>query len=181
MTPARLLLRRFRRNKEGVTAIEFGMIAVPFFGLLFAIIETAFSFFANQALESALADATRQVFTGQAQGNAAITTADQFRDQVLCNSQNSLLPAFIDCSQVKIDVRTVQNFNAANMGKPVVNGVYDTSGFGYNPGVAGSIVIVRAVYPLPVFVSILGTPGTVDFNGRKRIIMATATFRNEPF
>lgn len=175
------LLRRFRNNRKGATSVEFALVSVPFFGTLFAIIETAFSFFAAQTLETALSDATRKIFTGQVQGNAAITTADQFRDTVMCDPANRLLPVFIDCTQVKVDVRTVTSFNLASLTKPVVNGVYDTSDFKYDPGAAGSIVVARAVYPQPIYVSLLGTAGTIDLSGRKRILLASATFRNEPF
>lgn len=175
------LFRRFAQNRKGATSVEFALVSVPFFGTLFAIIETAFSFFAAQTLETALADATRKILTGQIQGSASITTPDQFRDEVMCNASNRLLPVFIDCSQVKVDVRTVTTFNLADLSKPVNGGVYDTSGFKYDPGAAGSIVVARAVYPQPIYVSLLGTAGTIDLNGRKRILLATATFRNEPF
>ena len=175
------LLRRFRKNREGVTSDEFAMVSVPFFGTLFAVLETAFAFFAGQALETALSDSARKILTGQVQGNGAITNAEQFRDQIMCNGANSLLPTFIDCSQVKIDVRSIASFQDADMSKPVAGGVLDTSNFGYNPGAPGDIIIVRAVYPMPVYVSLLGTEGTIDLNGRKRILMATAVFRNEPF
>ena len=42
----RRLLRRFRGDRSGATAVEFAMVSVPFFGLLFAIFETAFVFLA---------------------------------------------------------------------------------------------------------------------------------------
>lgn len=171
------LIRRFRADRHGVTSVEFAMVAVPFFGTLFAVLETAFAFFASQTLETALSDSARLILTGQAQGNAAITSAVQFRDQVMCNGANTLLPTFVDCSQVKIDVRTVNSFSAADLAKPD----YASMAMSYDPGAPGSIVIVRAVYPLPVYVSLLGTQGTVDISGRKRILFATATFRNEPF
>ncbi len=171
------LIRRFRADRDGVTSVEFAMVSVPFFGTLFAVLETAFAFFASQTLETALADSARQILTGQAQGNAAITSATQFRDQVMCNGSNTMLPSFIDCSQVKVDIRTVTSFSAADLARPD----YQTMTMQYDPGAAGSIVVVRAVYPLPVYVSLLGTQGTVDINGRRRILFATATFRNEPF
>lgn len=174
-------IRRFRRNRSGATSVEFAMVSVPFFGMLFAILETAFAFFANQTLETALADATRKIVTGQVQGNAAITTAAQFRDQLMCDPVNRLLPVFIDCAQVQVDVRTVTSFGAAFLTKPVINGQLVTTDFKYDPGATGSIVVARAIYPQPVYVSLLGTAGTIDLNGRKRILMATAAFRNEPF
>ena len=64
-TPARPrgLLRRFRRDQRGVTAVEFGMVATPFFALLFAIIETALVFWTTQVLETAVTNASRRVYT----------------------------------------------------------------------------------------------------------------------
>ena len=45
-------MRRFRRNRRGSAAVEFALIATPFFALLFAIIETSIVFFAGQVLET---------------------------------------------------------------------------------------------------------------------------------
>src|SRR5580704_3620597 len=61
------LMRRFQRNRRGSAAIEFMLIAPLFFGLLFAIIETAIMFFASQVLETITQEAARMVMTGQAQ------------------------------------------------------------------------------------------------------------------
>ena len=41
------IFRRFVRNERGVTAIEFGFLATPFFMLFMAIIETSLMFFAR--------------------------------------------------------------------------------------------------------------------------------------
>src|SRR5689334_23295754 len=60
-------LRRFRRDRNGQVAIQFAMIAMPFFMMMFAIIETALIFFANQALETATQDTARLIMTGQVQ------------------------------------------------------------------------------------------------------------------
>src|SRR4051812_47106857 len=38
------ILCRFRKNQSGATAVELGLIALPFFALLFAILETALGF-----------------------------------------------------------------------------------------------------------------------------------------
>ena len=59
--------RRFVRANDGVTAVEFAIVATPFFALMFAIFETAFVFLGQQTLETAVANAARQVRTGQAQ------------------------------------------------------------------------------------------------------------------
>ena len=47
-------IRDFGGNRKGNAAIQFAMIAVPFFMMLFAIIETGLVFFAQQTLETAV-------------------------------------------------------------------------------------------------------------------------------
>ena len=47
-------LRRFRRAEKGATAVEFAMVAAPFFFLLFAMIEIAAVFFTSTVLENAV-------------------------------------------------------------------------------------------------------------------------------
>jgi Flp pilus assembly protein TadG len=56
----RLLGRRIRRDESGATAIEFGLVALPFFALMFAILETALLFLASQTLETASRTTTRR-------------------------------------------------------------------------------------------------------------------------
>src|ERR1700704_1188384 len=73
-------LRRFRQCEDGATAVEFAMVATPFLALTFAIMETAFVFFAGQALETATADSSRLILTGQAQTQGY--TQAQFKDAV---------------------------------------------------------------------------------------------------
>ncbi len=41
---------------NGAAAVEFALVAVPFLALTFAMMETAFVFFAGQTLEAAAAD-----------------------------------------------------------------------------------------------------------------------------
>jgi len=43
-------LYRFGREKKGVAAVEFAIIAIPFFLLLYAVIDTGLVFFATSTL-----------------------------------------------------------------------------------------------------------------------------------
>jgi Flp pilus assembly protein TadG len=52
LAATRNALRRFHRNRRGVAAVEFALVAPLFFGLLFAIIEIGLMFFASQVLET---------------------------------------------------------------------------------------------------------------------------------
>ena len=58
--------RRFVRHQDASAAVEFGLVAAPFFAMVFAIMETAFVFFAGQSLEYAAAQSGRLIMTGQA-------------------------------------------------------------------------------------------------------------------
>ena len=177
MARLRASLHAFGGDRRGAYAIEFGFVAVPFFALLFAILETAFAFWAGQILDATMQDAARQVLTGQAQTNVAITDIASFKSNFVCPK----LPGFIVCADVAIDVRSATSFAALPPFTPDGSGIYDTSGFGYQKTNAGDIVVVRAVYAMPVYTSFLGSPGTVDLNGRKRMLVSVSTFRNEPF
>ncbi|MGE3150939.1 MAG: TadE/TadG family type IV pilus assembly protein [Pseudorhodoplanes sp.] len=168
------LIRRFLRRKDGAAAVEFAMVAAPFLALVFAILETAIVFFAGQTLETAAADSARLILTGQAQKTGMSQT--QFKDEV-CKRIYGLF----DCaSGIQVDVRTYSAFSSINSAKPVdSNGNLNVTP-GYSPGGPGDIVVVRLLYQWPVYVSLLGL-NFADLSGSKRLIMATAAFRNEPY
>ena len=174
--PARGLrtIRRFRRARDGAVAVEFGIVAVPFFGLMFTIIETGLVFFAGQILETAVADSGRLVLTGQAQAGglsrAQFTTA-------LCNAT----PGMLDCAQIRFDMRPLASFGGAVPPVPMSGGDLDESGFQFNCGAPSEIIMLRAFYRYPVYTSILG-PGLGNIlSNSKRLLMGVSTWRNEPF
>jgi Flp pilus assembly protein TadG len=167
-------LRRFAKGDDGIAAVEFGIVAAPFLALMFAIMETAIVFFASQTLETAVADSARLIMTGQAQsGNF---TQAQFKTAVC-----SKILGLFDCQNgIKIDVRTYSDFSSISSAKPFdANGNLQNN-FVYTPGNAGDIVVVRLMYEWPIYVSLLGF-NLADMSGNKRLIIATAAFRNEPY
>jgi len=169
------ITRRFVRHEEGVTAIEFGIVAAPFLGLMFAIMETALVFFASQTLETAVADSARLIMTGQAQQQGFTET--KFREEVC-----SRIKGLFDCQTgLKIDVKTYDTFSGIDNSKPIgTDGKLKTSDFGYSPGGPSQIVVVRLMYEWPVFASVLNFD-LADLFGSKRLLVATAAFRNEPY
>ena len=169
------ITRRFARHEEGATAIEFGIVAAPFLGLMFAIMETALVFFASQTLETAVADSARLIMTGQAQQQGF--SQQQFKDQVCAR-----IKGLFDCQTgMQIDVKTYDTFGSIDNNKPIgPDGKLQTSNFGYTPGGPGQIVVVRLMYEWPVFASVLNF-NLADLSGSKRLLIATAAFRNEPY
>jgi Flp pilus assembly protein TadG len=173
LLPAKVA-RRFIREQNGAAAVEFALIAVPFLALLFAILETALVFFAGQTLEAAVSDASRLIMTGQAQ-TAGYSQAD-FKTQV-CNR----IAGLFDCSGgVYVDVKQYSSFTSVNTASPVTNGTFDTTKMAYVPGGPGCIEVVTLYYQWPIYVSLLGN-NLSNLNGSKRLLVATAVFRNEPY
>jgi Flp pilus assembly protein TadG len=164
-------LKRFRRDRKGTVAVQFAMIAIPFFMMMFAIIETALIFFANQVLETATQDTARLIMTGQAQINGMSST--QFKTN-LCNRLSGLFT----CAGVDVDVKAFDSFGSVSMSNPITGGVY-VNPTGYQPGTAGQIVVVRTFYQWPLFVTGFGY-NVANLNNNKRLLVATAAFRNEP-
>jgi Flp pilus assembly protein TadG len=171
------VLKRFRRDRRGSAAVEFAMIAAPFFMMMFAIVETTIVFFANQVLETATQDTARLIMTGQAQlaKMDAATFKTNFCTKLTAGNQSTLF----NCSNVEVDVKSYPQFaNIPALTDPITNGNY-VSSTGYNPGHAGDIVVVRTFYQWPLVVTGLGyNPG--NLNGNKRLLVSTAAFKNEP-
>ena len=169
-------VRRFARREDGIAAVEFGIVALPFFALMFAILETAMVFFASQVLETAVADSSRLIMTGQAQ--TSNLSATQFKDAVCAK-----IPALFDCAGgLQIDVKTFSGFSSVSTTKPIdAEGKLQIGTFGYTPGKQGDVVLVRLMYQWPVYTSLLGLDKLSDMSNNKRLIMASAAFRNEPY
>lgn len=166
--------RAFSRNTEGVAAVEFALIALPFFALLFAILETAFVFFAGQILDTGVYNASRLIRTGQAQNQSF--TAAQFRDSI-CNE----IFAILNCnSDIVVDVRTYTDFNDTDLTTPIdADGNFNLAPQ-YDPGGRNEIVVVRAFIEWPTFVPSLGN-NLGNLASGNRLLAAATTFRNEPF
>ena len=173
--PRPRIVDRFRKASDGSAPVEFAIVAIPFFILLFALIEIALAFFASQYLETAAAQAARQIMTGRAQ--AANFDQSAFIRAVCVNVE-----PMMNCSGIKVDVQTVANFGAANMGGPDrADGtnapIYSNT---YRQGTGGDIVVVKVYYEWPVMVPTFGL-AIGDLPNGKRLLQATAVFRNEPF
>lgn len=169
-------LRRFGRRQDGAAAVEFALVATPFLALTFAILETAMVFFAGQSLETAVADSSRLIMTGQAQTGTPPLTKDTFKDAV-CQRISILF----ECSKLYVNVQTFTDFSSVSSSAPVTAGSLDSTKTTYNPGDVGSIVSVTLYYAWPIYVPLLDLLSNSSMSGNNHLLVATAVFRNEPY
>ncbi len=172
---SRRLLRRFIKNEKGTTAVEFGLLAIPFFLLLAAIVEIGLAFFVNRMLDYAVMESARLIKTGQAA--EATMSASSFKDSV-CTYMTSVL-----CNEDRflVDVQSYDSFSDIGTLTTLVDDDGDLkTTSAYDIGAASSIVVVRVVYKWPLFTSILKTDAG-DTSDGYRLLYSSAVFRNEPY
>ena len=185
-------LRRFRADVRASTAVEFAMICVPFFGLIFCIIELGIVLLVGTAVESTTQQIARLIKTGQLQ-QANIMTASDFRTKLLCpSSGQSLLPTYLTCGRLIFDVRILNPQAAADLNDDIYA---SGANLKFCPGGSQSIVIVRIAYAFPAILPMLAMlpSGSViqsraglvnnvaNYAGWNHMIFKVAAFENENF
>ncbi len=176
-------LGRFRRDRSGAYAVEFGLLALPFFGLIFGIVEVSWVNSNAEQLQAAVDRAARQVMTGQAQKNNLGTPAS-FVANLLCPTNGTrLLPNSWDCSHLFVDIRTATSFTSSDM-----TNTFYTGPLQYCLGNPSTIVVLRVVYPLPsvfplsIYNRYIGLANNVpNVSGWQHILMGSAVFKTEPY
>jgi Flp pilus assembly protein TadG len=183
-------MRRLWRRREGASAVEFALVALPMFMTAIGIIEVAMVLFVNVLLEGAVRDAARFGITGYVpQGTD--------RAAVIRNIVQEYTVGLIDMS--KVDIETLVYSNFSNIGQPEPftdangNGAWDAgevyvdvNGNGqWDPdmgaagvGGPGDVVLYTVTYDWSIltglFKDVLGTNG--EFTLR-----ASVAVRNEPY
>ena len=170
---ARGLIRRFLRAERASVAVEFALTAIPFFALLFAIIEAGVIFFVSSTIENSLNDVARLIRTGQAQ------TANMTSTQLIQKVCDNVVIVSNCTDNLKLDVRTFSTFASVNFPSPIDKDGKLVTALQFNMGNAGDIVLIRAFYiwnvmsPLPT--------GLDNNSGSTRLIQSSVAFRNEPY
>ncbi len=187
------VLSRFRADRRGTTAIEFGAVFSPFLLLMLGIMTVGLQYFTSTSLENGVAQASRKIRTGQAQKEGK-TLAD-FR-QMVCDDAGS----YIKCdNNLVVHVKSGAVFADLDPPTPcLTNGsLTPSSGTGTDPlasrsGAASATVLVTACYAWEfggtlwqdiwnmLAVGPWATSGPPRMAG-KSIIQATSTFRTEPY
>ena len=163
-------------STRGSAAVEFALVSAPFLALLLGSIQTAIAYFAGQCLETATEKSGRLLLTGSVQTQAL--TQQQFLTLVC-----SKLPSLLKCANLMIDVQSYSSFSSAVTAAPTIsfakNGMVSNV-WSFSPGKPGDIVVLRAMYQLPVIGGPLNFTLSNLSNGN-HLLMATAVFKNEQY
>lgn len=186
----------FFRSRDGTAALEFAILAVPYFLMVFAILETCIAFAAEQMVSNTTESFARRIRTGQITfglGRSTDMNAPQFRN-VLCDEISLLLECrsqeVATPSKLYIDLRTFSDFSEIPETLPMdSSGLYadlDPGNFTYAPGGAGKINMLRVIYRWEIVTDIM-RPYLTNVRPasggmpREFLIVATSTFQNERY
>jgi Flp pilus assembly protein TadG len=189
--------RRIARSKDGAAAIEFALLAIPYFLIVFAIIETFIAYTGEQLVANAVDTMARKLRTGNITYQPGRTTyksetdfrrafCDEISIMIKCSEEEIATP-----NKLLLDVRSFASFDLipttiprSASGGPF--GELDTSSFAYAPGPAKSINMLRAYYRWDVITDLIRpyiTNVRPEGGGRPNyfLIVETSAFRAEDY
>lgn len=159
-------------------AVEFGLVAIPFLLLFFALFEMAMSVLAFSTLEFATQAASRRIRTGEFQESGANSKTD-FR-ALVCSNMSWLSAQCI--SDAYVAVQTFSNFTALAGTSPQAATSFNPSLNCFAPGGPTDIVLVRVYFKWRLFTPLFNSALENMGQGTGMRLMSSATaFRNEPY
>lgn len=187
--PTSGLLGRFFARREGATAIEFAILSLPFFMIVFASIETFVAFSAEQLLANATDTVARKIRTGEIRS----TMSEKDFRTAFCAEIAILMPCSEDeikiPNKLHLDVRSFAKFSDIPKVLPRVGTAphadLDPTTFKFAPGGKKSINIVRAYYRWDIMTDLVRPYITnirpADGSRQTYLMVATAVIQNEDY
>lgn len=171
--------RRFRKSESGATAVEFSMVAFPFFMLMGCISETGVMLFAEYSIQIGVQDAARSIKTGQAQTASLSATAFKAKicdtAGVVFDCQGGLTVYVKPATTFTVLETTMPNY--LNVGAKPDGSPNPTS---YDCGGPSQAAGVIATYDWDFTMPFMTFLGNIN-GGEKRRLVGIAIFQNEPF
>jgi len=188
-SPAKIAARLYGA-RDGATAVEFGLVALPFLALLGGCLENGLVSWEQEILQQAVVEAGRQIYTGSFQTtNAGVTDAatlmSRFRNAICTQPNGAARITIFNCANVRVSVTQASNYASAAPVSPVAtdaNGVSDwNANFpSYTCAGASAIMIVQAAVDVPVFFPLLGSTSS-NLPNKRRVLQAATVFKVEPY
>ena len=164
------IVRRFKKDDDGATAVEFAIVGGPFFLLLFAIIESSIFFFAGQALESGVDNVARLIRTGQLDNNS---TEQEFRDAICANTA-----ALFNCGELYVNLDIVATFDDLNPPDDPTD--VSTLPSTYDSPAPSQVAMITVMYEWPIVTNYVAAAMS-DLDSGKALLSTVAVFKTEPW
>lgn len=188
--PRLKFLRRFYRDRDGVTAIEFALIAPVLSFMIMGMVELSLIMFAQSVMDSAVLTASRLGKTGYEEGSGVT------REETIMNALNARAGALLNVANVSISQLSYAQFDQIGDPEPFTdtngngirdegenytdvntNGQYDDDMGAESAGGAGEVVVYTVTYPWPIFTPLLSG----FFSGGGVTLTSRTVVLNEPY
>jgi Flp pilus assembly protein TadG len=189
-------LDKFARNTRGAAALEFAVIALPLFTMIFAVMELALVFLISISLEDAASTMARQIRVGTITPPGVAVTASTAAAPDLATFKQDLcqyillVPSTTCKNQIQVDIQPFSNFTATTLPNPISGQTFSSSSLCYGSGTPGEVVLMRVYYLWPLLTPFLlnGLENVTTYTGstgpsgtgRWAAVSATEVFVNEP-
>lgn len=164
--------RRRKTRQQGAMAIEFGIVAIPFFLLILAIFEVSLFFFTASLVEGAVASASRKIRTGEISTDS--DPAGEFRTQICSEIM------IISCTGIQIESQPYSSFASAQAAPPNYDSNGNMQSRGFSVGTPGQTVVVYVSYRYSFATPVIGSLLSGEWDNAVPML-STAIFRNEPY
>ncbi|ARM16410.1 MULTISPECIES: TadE/TadG family type IV pilus assembly protein [Rhizobium] len=167
-------LRRLLGDRQGVAAIEFAILALPLFIMLFGIIEVSLMFFVNSALDASVHKISRMIRTGEV-ASSKITLAG-FKAKIC----DDMLLSFNCSSDLVVKVNVLSDLSSATSTDPIDNSGNLAVTQTFDVGKGSDYILVQTFLPWDTVVNFL-TLSSAQLSDGRYLLGSSALFRNEPF
>ena len=162
--------KKLAHKEDGSVAVEFGFVGIPFFLLVFGILEVAMVFYSEVNLMHATNDTARKIRTLQTE----IASIEEFTTDVC--SKVYFIP---NCNaKLKAEVQVYDDFSSIVATDPIDGEGELKTNFVFNLGQPGSVITVRTFIEWDLFAK-LPDLGLGNMGNGNRLIEGFAVFRNE--
>ncbi len=179
----RRLLKALSRDKRGVTAVEFTLLAPVFFAMILSLFEIGILFTRIAMVDHAVNVVSKMVYTGQVtEGVAAGTISQSDIEAAVCDITGVVIP---DCeSEITVELTEITSLSAL----PTSDAACEDATLDldpavtFNPGVANSVVFMRVCLTVDLITPGLGFGLSLIKTSTNRYeLISSAAFLNEPF
>ena len=167
---ARHMTGRFKRDRRGVTTIEFAFIIGPFLAITLGTMEVAMIHLMRSSVSNAVEGASRPIYTG----SAGCATIESVKTEIC--TRIAMKGAESCMENLKVILEELADFD----GERIEAGTeFDDIEDSVDPGGAESTMLLRTFYNWEVMFPLLAE--TLGGDEGALLLSASTAFRNEPF